>query len=139
MSENLKSFFKLASQDEALKAKAVELKDMEKEEVIKTCIALAAERGITLTEADFEPTASADAGELSDDELDAVSGGGCGDGSMDSCICAVGGGGGGSGKNKVGATWGCACAAYGQGGDGKSEHFVCICTVYGTGKDWGED
>ncbi len=132
MSENLKSFLKLASQDESLKARAAELTKMEKEELVKTCIALAAERGITLTEADFELVSGANSREISDEELDAVSGGGTGCFVSTHCVCYLGGSG--SGVDEYDKSkYVCACVAYGQGGDGSADDFNCFCPAYGNG------
>lgn len=89
---------------------------MTKEELI----ALAKELGIELTDADF----AAPAGEVSDDEMDAVAGGA-------DCGCFVGGGGEGGGQwdNKV-----CVCVTGGGGetGDGGCR---CVCTVAGWGAE----
>ena len=53
-------------------------------------IKAAAEYGLELTEADFQPAASK--GDLADDELEAVTGGGSmADANL--CFCAIGGGG----------------------------------------------
>ncbi len=74
MSENMKKFLELVSKDETLKQKMQAFKDMEPADAISAGITLAKELGIELTEADFAKEKSA--GELSDDELDAVAGGG---------------------------------------------------------------
>lgn len=76
----MKSFLEAVSKDETLIAKVVQ---MDKEALI----ALAKELGFDLTEADFE----AQGGELNNDELNAVTGGG-------ECACVVGGGGTASGN-----------------------------------------
>ena len=92
-------------------------------------IALAKELGIELTEADF---AQPD-GEISEDELETINGGGCPTAGTvnNSCYCAAAGGGG--GKQKDEDIWGCACVAYGQGGDAKDDHTTCMCVLYGHG------
>lgn len=64
MTENIKKLLELASTNEELKAK---LTDASKDEFI----AVAKENGIELTDADFEQSS-----ELSEDELNAVAGGG---------------------------------------------------------------
>lgn len=64
MTENIKKLLELVSNNEELKNK---LNNAPREEFI----AIAKEQGITLTEADFE----AGNGELSEDELDTVTGG----------------------------------------------------------------
>ncbi len=74
MSENMKKFLELISKDENLKKKMAELEKMESDKAIREIIALAKEHGIELSEADFVKAESDD--ELSDDELDAVAGGG---------------------------------------------------------------
>ena len=74
MSENTKKLLEIVSANKELAAKIV---GMGKEEIN----ALAKELGVALTEADFVKTC-----ELSDDEPDAVVGGG-------KCICSFGGGG----------------------------------------------
>ncbi len=93
MSENMKKFLELVSKDENLKQKTLAFNDMEPADAISAGIALAKELGIELSEADFAKEESC--GELSDDELDAVSGGA-----------------------RVGTIYSrCFCIATGQGGD----------------------
>lgn len=128
MSENLKKFLELVSKDEALKQKAMACNDMEAADAVRTSIALAKEVGIELTEADFAKK-EAD-GELSDDELDAVTGGG----TLLACFCELAGGGGGTDANDH-KTFGCACVIYGQGGDGRAEDSNCLCVTTGGGND----
>ncbi len=96
--------------------------DMETADAISTSIAL----GIELNEADFAKEESCN--ELNDNELDAVSGGG-------GCECMIAGGGGGTDKVD-GNTYGCACIAYGQGGDGRADDVNCACPFAGSGSDW---
>ena len=129
MSENLKRFFEFVSKDEVLQEKMKAL-SVDRENAVAYIIALAKEIDIELTEADFEASEE----ELSEDELGAVSGGmgssgGC---TNSACWCTVGGGGGGRMLDDNSA-FGCACAVYGQGGDGKDDHQVCICVVVGEG------
>ena len=113
MTENMKKFLEAVSRDEALTAKVGSLG---KEELI----ALAKELGITLTEADFsEPS-----GELDDDELDAVAGGG-----DVSCACAMGGGGTKDNSDKA-----CVCIVCGAGYT-KSGRDRCVCGLAGYGYD----
>lgn len=81
-----------------LKAK-IEALNKDPKATVADFIALAKEYGVELTEADFQPVPTD--GELSDSELEAVSGG-------DTCICVVGGGG---TKDKYHET--CACVAPG--------------------------
>ena len=73
MTENMKKLLEILSGNKELAAK---VGGMGKEDII----ALAKELGVALTEADFVQNC-----ELSDDELDAVVGGG-------KCICSFGGG-----------------------------------------------
>ena len=128
MTENLNKFFEAVSQDEALQAKVNAL-ESNKETAMAGVIALAKELGIELTEADF---AQPD-GEISEDELETINGGGCPTAGTvnNSCYCAAAGGGG--GKQKDEDIWGCACVAYGQGGDAKDDHTTCMCVLYGHG------
>ncbi len=72
MTENIKKLLELASTNEDLKTK---LTNVSKDDFI----AIAKENGIELTDADFE----APQGEISDDELNAVAGGGCWNGNGD--------------------------------------------------------
>ena len=140
MTENMKKFLEAVSKDEALQAK-VNVLASEKETAMAGVIAIAKELGIELTEADFaQPN-----GEISEDELEAVSGGmtvttqedcgcplsGSGQTVTDICICVAGGAGGGTLDD--GHVFGCACVAYGQGGDAKDDHTTCMCVLYGNG------
>lgn len=129
MTENLKKFLEAVSKDEALQAKVNAL-ESNKETAMAGVIALAKELGIELTEADF---AQPD-GEISEDELETINGGGCPTSGTvnNSCYCAAAGGGG--GKQKDEDIWGCACVAYGQGGDAKDDHTTCMCVLYGHGE-----
>ena len=129
MSENLKRFFESVSKDEGLQEKMKAL-SVDRENAVEYIIALAKEIDIELCEADFKASEE----ELSEEELGAVSGGmgssgGC---TNSACWCTVGGGGGGRMLDDNSA-FGCACAVYGQGGDGKDDHQVCICVVVGEG------
>ena len=128
MTENLKKFLEAVSKDEALQAKVNAL-ESNKETAMAGVIALAKELGIELTEADF---AQPD-GEISEDELETINGGGCPTAGTvnNSCYCAAAGGGG--GKQKDEDIWGCACVAYGQGGDAKNDHWLCQCYLGGGG------
>ena len=128
MSENLKKFFESVSKDEVLQEKMKAL-SVDRENAVAYIIALAKEIDIELCEADF---AQPD-GEISEDELETINGGGCPTAGTvnNSCYCAAAGGGG--GKQKDEDIWGCACVAYGQGGDAKDDHWVCYCTAMGAG------
>lgn len=116
MSENLKAFLAKVSADAAL---VEQLKSAKESDDILT---LAKELGMELTLADIESESS----ELSEDELNAVSGGKSG-----GCFCVLAGGGG--GKNGRDDVYGCACVAYGQGGDGSRDDFTCFCALGGEG------
>ena len=121
MTDNMKKFMELASADKTLAEKiGAAGKTM--------LISLAQENGIELTEADF----AMPNGELSDDELDAVVGGG-------ECYCAVGGGGTKDNPHGYAAEyWGgldvCACvlAGFGYYGNGKER---CGCAFAGGGSN----
>lgn len=124
MNENLKAFLARVSGDEELieRLKAA----AEYDEVL----AIAKEIGIALDLSDIEPAPEAE--ELSEDELNTVSGGK----TTGYCICALAGGGGGKDD---GDTYGCACVGYGQGGNGDIDSFICWCTGYGDGNNDIED
>ena len=116
MSENLKAFLAKVSAD------AQQIERLKAAKEYGESIALAKEIGLELTLADIEP----DNSELSEDELNAVSGGKSG-----GCFCILAGGGG--GKNGRDDVYGCACVAYGQGGDGSKDDFTCFCALGGEG------
>ncbi len=100
----MKAFLDAVSNNEELKGKVNEINKKEEEELkghIAEYIALAKEAGIDLTEEDFRQDNST---EMSDEELQAVAGGG---------LCIVGGGGS-----------GCVCVIYGQNDD-------LLCIGYG--------
>ena len=113
MTENMQKFLEALSADKALAEKAGKL---EKEALI----AFAAEQGFALSEADF----AAPAGEVSDDELETVAGGG-------DCFCPIVGGGT-AGSHSLGSYKACACVAagYGEGYDG---YLDCACPIGGSG------
>lgn len=79
MNENMKAFLAAVNGDDAW---AQKLKDATKEDAVALALGKAAELGIELSESDFD----APEGELSEDELVAVAGGGA-------CYCLAGGGG----------------------------------------------
>ncbi len=119
----MKEFLEALEENEELKAKVEELcKD--KDSGSKEIIALAKEYGFTLTEDDFTITQNPN-GEISDDELDAVTGGKH-DGIAD-CMCGGGGYGGATYKSDV-----CVCAITGFGfytwGD-----LMCYCVLVAYG------
>ncbi len=113
MTDNMKKFLELASGDAELVER---LNGMDKDAII----AEAQQRGIALSEADFAADTSA---ELSDDELDAVAGGG-------KCACIAGG----SGTEDNDNCLNCVCVMGGQGvfKDGVER---CKCVIGGGGVD----
>ena len=113
MSEKLMKFLEAVSGNKELAAK---VSDADKEELF----AMAKELGVELSEADLEKPAQ----ELSDDELETVSGG-----SDVNCVCVMGGGGAKDRNDKT-----CACVLAGVGyTDEKSER--CLCGFAGYGYD----
>ena len=126
MSENLKKFLDLLANDKELEAKALACNELGEEKGREALIALAKEKGIELTAADFEKKPVSN--ELDDDELDAVAGG------RGACTCGIAGVGGGRDVND-GNSFHCFCGAYGQGGDGRVKDCNCACIVLGDGWD----
>ena len=132
MSENLKKFLDLIGSDKELEAKALACNELGEEKGRLALIELAKECGIALTLADFEKKDEPASRELDDDELDAVAGGAnCDNGG---CYCPLAGGGGGIDDDN-GKIFGCACVAYGQGGDGRASDANCRCIFGGVGSD----
>lgn len=111
---------KLIESNPEFKAKAEAL-DKDPNATVADIIALAKEYGVEISETDFQ--AAPAEGELSDDELETVAGGGC-------CNCFAGGGG--SADEKCDT---CACIVYGVGlkKDGGSR---CQCPFVGSGSNW---
>jgi len=114
MSENMKLFLEKVSENKELAEKISAEKD------INALIAAAKELGFELTEADFQKPVE----ELSDDDMDVVSGGG-----DVSCACAMGGGGTKDSNDKT-----CACVLAGAGYS-KSGRERCVCGFAGYGYD----
>ncbi len=114
MNENLKKFLEKVSESDELAQK------VSAEEDVNVLIAMAKDMGITLTADDFKKPVE----EISDDELDAVAGGG-----DVSCACAMGGGGTKDGNDKT-----CACVLAGAGYS-KSGRERCVCGFAGYGYD----
>jgi len=135
MSENLKKFLDLIGSDKELEAKALACNELGEEKGREAMLALAKECGIELTAADLEKQAEPASRELDDDELDAVAGGAEGDDGFCYCIAAGGGGGKDTYDGKV---FGCACVAYGQGGDGSASDANCRCYLGGMGGGIGD-
>ena len=98
MTENVQKFLELASQEDEDYQKKLNGDDRD------GVIALAAEKGITLTYADLEQQENEGEGEVSLDEADAVAGG-------KRCACVAGGGGEASGPCDLV----CACVIVGVG------------------------
>ena len=117
MTENLKNFLQKASEDRAWLDELNSLDD--RDAVISKTLNRAKELGIMLSAEDFEQRQ----GELSEDELNVVSGGG-------TCACVLGGGGteGAYGVDKT-----CACVLTGAGLDCDGL-LRCFCEVGGGGK-----
>ena len=126
MTENMKKWLELVSQNEDLQKKLVSLQDKTIEQQKAAAIALAKENGITLTDEDLEKSQSE---ELSDDELDAVAGGG-------GCGCPFYGYGEGN-DNKTNKEYTCDCLVGGSGGVciGKNQTLYCFCPIIGGGTD----
>ena len=117
MNDKLKAFIEAAQADPGLRGRLTEMG-------VEELVAAARERGFELSEEDFKPAA----GEVSEAELGNVAGGGF-------CTCKLAGGGGGTDEGD-GKTYGCACVAYGQGGDGRSDDANCLCAIAGCGFDY---
>ncbi len=116
MTENMQLFLKKASEDKELAQKVSEEKD------INVLIAIAKDLGITLTEEEFNENTAPN--ELSDDEIDAVTGG-----SDVACACALGGGGTKDNNDKT-----CACVLAGAGYT-RTGRERCVCGFAGYGYD----
>jgi len=110
MTEDMKNFLETVSASRELTEK---ISTANKEELI----AMAKELGIKLTDEDF---VKSDVQAMSDDELDAIVGGG-------TCLCVMGGGGTSGENHKT-----CACVL-GGGGESTSGKCRCCCVLQGTG------
>lgn len=118
MTDNMKKFLEAASQDKDFTEK------LTKAETPEALIALAAEKGFALTADDLKPE---EAEKVSDDELQAVSGG-------NACACAVAGVGL-VNPNKDGEeACGCGVAGIGRYTNGDVR---CGCFVGGSGAGYG--
>lgn len=116
----MKEFLELLEKNPEVKQKVTEM-DANIDTKVSDYIALAAEYGVKLTEADFQPSGEQ---ELSEDELDAVAGG-------KNCLCVIGGGGTGEEATKT-KTCACVVCGYGYMEDDKRR---CFCTAGGSGDD----
>lgn len=116
MTESMKKFLEMLSADKQLLDSVFK---MDKNDLIT----LAKKKGMTLSDADFQPDS-----ELDDSELETVAGGkGCG--------CALGGGGVQGGKDDV-----CGCVGFGIGYDTTYEKTIrCMCNVAGMGLSANDD
>ena len=123
MTENMKRFLELMQKDETLIEKTKTLQSDYTDETKKVVMALAEERGIQLTEADFE----APKGELSDDELEVVSGAG-------GCFCILGGG----TKGEKDDSCGCPLVGFGYP-TGEEADYRCYCWIGGSGDSSTDD
>lgn len=115
MTDNLRKFLEAASADEAFAEK------LSKAKTAEAVIALAAEKGFTLTEEEIRPKERS--GEISDDEMDAVAGGA-------QCGCFLGGFG-----KEGGSDYMCVCPVGGGGGSATLDESRCICALGGIGID----
>ena len=132
MTENIQKFLEIASKEDGEFHK--KLNDMGKDEIIQ----LAAEKGVTLTDADFEQNPEDAEGEVSLDEGDAVAGG-------KKCYCAMGGGG--KAGDRDFTCW-CVLAGSGEGKrrngclmlseKGYEEGERCLCVAYGSGESYNQ-
>ena len=115
MTENMKKFLAVVSEKEELREK---IGNMSKEELID----LAKTIDLNLTDADFETPAK----ELSDDDLDAVTGG-------SECVCVLGGGGARDSKSYDGV---CACVVADVGICDECGEVRCYCAAGGFGNSY---
>ena len=119
MSDNMKKFLELVSQEDDAFAAKVNEADQE------GIIALAKEKGIDLTAEDFDFPKNEEEGEVDLDEADAVAGG-------DSCRCVLTGNGK-SEDGKYNTDRKCKCIVIGAGHD-EVGNGRCYCVGDGSGK-----
>ena len=120
MTDNLKKFLEFIGNNPELTEKAKQLSADDNEKAKEIAIAFAKENGFELTKADFE----APEGEISEDELHSVAGGG-------ECYCVVGGGGTEDAYGNI-----CVCVVAGTGFNEYSDtQDRCYCAVGGYGHD----
>ena len=115
MTENMRKFIENISANNEL---AEKIGSMTKDELI----VLANGMDLELTEADFAQASS----ELSDDELDAVAGGGV-------CACVMGGGGTSDGSNTSNLSDAVCACVLGGSGKNKGGYTRCVCVMGGGG------
>lgn len=125
MNETLKKLLSAAEGDETWMKQLVQA---DRESAIALALEKASELGIPLVKADFE----ASEGELSEEELTAVSGGGV-------CFCEIGGGGTAEDHGRDGIDEVCACVFGGYGTvterDGSTDT-RCVCVQLGSGASY---
>ncbi|MCL2249253.1 MAG: Nif11 family protein [Oscillospiraceae bacterium] len=144
---NVQKFYEALARDEKLQEKSKELNKKYEEnkpkedEAIAETVRFAKAEGYSFTEAELKEYMKAKKAELGEkldeSELEAVAGGvvkgvNVPDDATGKCVCALAGGGGGR-HNGGSTTWGCGCFHYGQGGDGRDWHIICICAYAGAG------
>lgn len=116
MTESMKKFLEVLSADQQLLDSASK---MEKSQLI----ALGKEKGLTLSDADFQPD-----NELDDAELETVAGG-------KACYCVAGGGGVRGGNDNM-----CVCVLAGEGHQHDNIYITrCSCPVIGHGQSTNEE
>ena len=115
MTGNMKQFLEEASKDREF------VNRLTTAEASEEIIALAKEKGFTLTEADLKPDTGTGIQEVSDDEMSVVAGG-------EKCYCVAGGGGTETCENE--GTCACIITGFGLYGDGDPR---CGCFGYGEG------
>ena len=115
MTDKMKSFLESISGDEAF------LEKLKKASTPEEVRALAAEKGVTLSDEDLSRKEAVS--ELSDDEVEAVSGGKV-------CVCDSGGG----GESSYEGEGTCACVFLGEG-DYEVMDIRCFCVIAGGGKN----
>ena len=129
MTNQVKEFIKKVNSDKTLNAKFKALlpkdqKDADKEDFIsEKIVPFAKEAGYDLVAEDFKVDEPA-SGEISDEELEAVAGGG-------GCLCAEKGAGMGT-DDYTNCVYLCGCTA---SGEGEYSGVNCMCTGYGEGED----
>ncbi|MCL2249252.1 MAG: Nif11-like leader peptide family natural product precursor [Oscillospiraceae bacterium] len=144
---NVQKFYDALIRDEALRNRVQKLdekygdKKPSEKEMLAESVRFAESEGYSFTVAELEEymktKKSKPGGKLDESELEAVAGGRFREWPTPitgGCICVFGGGGGGK-HSRVGVetAWGCGCPGYGQGGDGREWHAICLCIVSGSG------
>ncbi|MCL2222502.1 MAG: Nif11-like leader peptide family natural product precursor [Oscillospiraceae bacterium] len=144
---NVQKFYEALGKDEKLQEKSKKLNKKHEEkkpteyEVIAETVEFAKAEGYSFTEAEFKEyiknKQAEITNEIDEDELGAVAGGFISgvtapEDLTGGCACSILGGGGGT-HNGGATSWGCGCAAYGQGGDARDWHVICLCKGLGGG------